>query len=672
MTDSTSTQTYFVAGLLVTLLAVPVIAIAVTDPAAVEQGTTWNATDGPAVVLGEDDNLDLSQPFPANDTVALGDATISGQSMQVTAAGLTGARTTVAASGEPISSELALNRTDTNLSAAATSGRLTTLGLDSAAAVGDGSRDLTVGAGSNALTVQVRGLTGVTAVSGVDVSTGQVVDSALVTGGTASLTVGAGSTRQLRLTPAPLPYFGTASPNGTTRAPGETVPLDIGVEHSEFPNETVDVDFYEYDSGNPNQDPQLGTDNVTTPGTANISGVSVGGGLSWYASADDGNGQSDISAVFQISTAGVLDIRDDESGSLVDNRTVQLDVTGPGFSQVYNISDGRFNYSTLPADADEDVVIDIRAKDYYQASIQVPSLATNDTIYLQRGPNWAEDPGDDDPTDNPDPGNDDDKVLIRFELVDQTGGNFPAENSTLRVETANGTLVHSETFGPLNRVDVVLEQGERYQLQVDGPQDTRSLGGFTASESETVPITIEGQDFELPEAGPYFIDSSLTKQQSVNFIVVEFSDPAENTSELSITIRERDNESNVIYTETVTDLGNYSAQVAITDNQSAMQWVVDYNGTRNGQSFSGQIPVGGDSLVPLPGGTILTAFVLVGLTMIAALYSGPIAALGSIILVAVSGGAILYGWLPVSPLVWFVAAVVAVGGFARSVNTPFG
>jgi len=173
MTDSTSTQTYFVAGLLVTLLAVPVIAIAVTDPAAVEQGTTWNATDGPAVVLGEDDNLDLSQPFPANDTVALGDATISGQSMQVTAAGLTGARTTVAASGEPISSELALNRTDTNLSAAATSGRLTTLGLDSAAAVGDGSRDLTVGAGSNALTVQVRGLTGVTAVSGVDVSTEQ-------------------------------------------------------------------------------------------------------------------------------------------------------------------------------------------------------------------------------------------------------------------------------------------------------------------------------------------------------------------------------------------------------------------------------------------------------------------------------------------------------------------
>jgi hypothetical protein len=184
-----------------------------------------------------------------------------------------------------------------------------------------------------------------------------------------------------------------------------------------------------------------------------------------------------------------------------------------------------------------------------------------------------------------------------------------------------------------------------------------------------VPVTIDGRDFGLPPDGAFAIDANLVTQQSINFITVQFADPTDNTSVLAIEIVERSNRSNVIYQENVTGpLGNYSAQVAISDNQTATTWIVEYAGVREGETFEGELPVGGDSLVPLPGGPVLTALVLIGLTLIAALYSGPLSALGSLILVLVSGGAVLFGWLPISPLVWFAAAVVAVGGWVRSAN----
>jgi hypothetical protein len=254
-------------------------------------------------------------------------------------------------------------------------------------------------------------------------------------------------------------------------------------------------------------------------------------------------------------------------------------------------------------------------------------------------------------------------------LVDQTEGNFPAANSTLRINDGNGNQIHSELFGPLNRVDVILTQGERYQLSVDGPTATRSLGGFTASESETVPVVIEGRDFGLPPDGAFAIDANLVEQNSINFITVTFADPTENTSELEVEIFERGNRSNVIFSENVSGpLGNYSAQVAISDNQTAQVFIANFTGVRNGEQFTAEIPVGGDSLIALPGGPVLTALVLIGLTLVAALYSGPFAALGSIVLVLVSGGAILFGWLPISPLIWFAALVVAVGGWVRDAN----
>jgi hypothetical protein len=326
---------------------------------------------------------------------------------------------------------------------------------------------------------------------------------------------------------------------------GGSTDLSIDVQH-ENGSKSVDVEFYEFGTGDPSQDTLLNNTTVTTPGTATISNVSVGGLLDYYVVATDDNGQTDSTSVFRVAEPGTLTVRDDTDGTVVDNRTVQFDVTGPGFSELINVSDGRLKYNNTTASAGDTVLITVRAADYYQTSLQVPELGTNDTIYLQRGPNYEDPPNPDDPTDNPDPGDDNDMVLVRFELVDQTQGKYPSEESSLTVERANGNTVKSASFGPLNRVDAILQQGERYQLTVEGPGGTRSLGGFTATQSETVPLTIEGRDFDVPPVGGYEINAKLVEQQAANFIVVEFADPSKNTSALNIEIRERTNESNVI------------------------------------------------------------------------------------------------------------------------------
>lgn len=779
-------QLWFLVGVTAVLVLVPVFALAVTSPGTLQSGTVFNATAGPQVELGEDASINVSRPFPANDTVSLGATNTSGGEVNVTIAGVEAADAVTSAAIGNLSgaSPVALARTDTNISVAATTGNVSLVDLVGGATLGDGNTDIGARIGTGGGTVEVRGLGGIDAVTAINTTTGAVVKRAAVSSGAASLSFGLSTVQSLALR-ASAPTFdnGVAVPDNVTRAPGQTVTVDIPVDHAAFPSETVDValyrvsggtvspssdpqfgaatlssagsataswtlpavqtpavewyavatdsagrttfsdvffveldddavgdpilvdgsatdgvltqsatidlsiavehengtgesvdvEFYEFGTGDPTQDTELANVTVTTDATATATGVSVGDGFDWYAVARGVGGQTDTSAVFSVRTPGTLEVRDAADGALVDDRTVRFNVTGPGFAETVNSTDGTLDYSQTQATAGDTLLINVCAQGYYRTTTQVPALGTNDSIFLQRGPGHTDNPASvPAPCNNvADPSNDTDSVTVRFELIDNTQGNFPAENTTLRISDGNGNLTHSEPFGSLNRVDVVLEQGERYQLDVDGPSDTRSLGGFTATQSETVQLTIGGRDFGLPPAGAYEVSAQLTEQQAVNFIEFRYADPDTNTSELSVEIYERQNESNVIFAKNFSGpLGNVSARVAISDNQTAKQWLVNYSGVRNTSVISGEIPVGGETEVPLPGGTILTAMVLIGLTVLAALYSGPIASLGSIILVVVSGGAILVGWLPISPLIWFAALVVAVGGWARVANGP--
>jgi hypothetical protein len=111
---------------------------------------------------------------------------------------------------------------------------VTTAELVSGATVGDDLSDIGVSTGDSAGTVAVRGLSGsLDAVTFVDANAGDIVDSAPVTSGTATLSLPKQSSRTLALSTV-LPEIEDGSPDGATITPGETVTPTADISHQTF------------------------------------------------------------------------------------------------------------------------------------------------------------------------------------------------------------------------------------------------------------------------------------------------------------------------------------------------------------------------------------------------------------------------------------------------------
>lgn len=787
LTPREKRRLWFVVGLLAALVVVPVVGMALDDAAAIESGATFNASQGPALTVAEDTDADVTLPFPAEDEVFLGDVLVRGPPIGADVTGLQpGEDATLDFDGPTaLDDGLALERVDAPLNVTATSGEFVSLGLASGADV-DMAGAITAETGGDAPIVEVAGFAA--ADEGVAVgifdSGGNQLDGDVISDGTATFALPESEDLSLEIaaTDAIIVDTGSMDPNDEVFAPGETTTASIDVDHVD--GESMTVDFYEFVTGDPETDPQIGTDsvaagetastswtvpdadgihqwyavvedesgNVATSGTAFIvvdadelgspsivsgsefpedgavveaddqlleidvdhdnSGESltvtfyeyvsgdpdvdpvidsdtvsapdtasvwatIDDGLDWYVVAEDSNDRVAISGVFSIGTYGELEIRDADDGSLVDDRTVRIEATGPGITTTVDVTDGTLDFAELGIDADAAVTMDVTALDYYETAVEFPSLTMADTIYLQRGPDWEADPdpADDDPTDTPDPADDDDVVLVRFELDDRTAGHFPPDNSSLDVRDENGTL-HAERFGSTNRVDVILQRSQRYQLVVEGPRETRDIGGFTASESETVPIRIEGLFFDIRDAEPIGIDVGIERINDDPFVAFHYTDPQNATTMLDIFIHKRGNESVVLYEETVIatadPLGNYTVTRPLVGNDSERQWTVKWEFTRNGTTYSGARDVLADpSHLDLPIGDGATAILGIGLVIVVGgLFSARNAAVGGIIVPCVGGllwmvgilSGVVAGVAVVSALVVGVAYTFAVRG----------
>jgi len=159
MTDRTSTQLYFVVGLLAALVLVPVLALAATtSPAAVQDGATFNATSGPEVTAGEDMSVATHNVFPDAETVRLGPVTVShGGQIETNLTGADTSLPTIKPQASP-SSDLRLAHDNTSLSATVTGGSIDSLALSDSATVGDSADDFEVDTGATGTTLTVAGL----------------------------------------------------------------------------------------------------------------------------------------------------------------------------------------------------------------------------------------------------------------------------------------------------------------------------------------------------------------------------------------------------------------------------------------------------------------------------------------------------------------------------------
>ncbi|WP_165875360.1 outer membrane protein assembly factor BamB family protein [Natrarchaeobius chitinivorans] len=457
----------------------------------------------------------------------------------------------------------------------------------------------------------------------------------------------------------PIIYDSTASPDGETVS-GD-VELSIDVDNPNFPDDDVTVEFYEYDTGDPDVDELIGTDTLESNGTAKTEWPVTDESLEWYVVAESELGHVVFSRIFSFGVAGDLEIRDATSGELIDDRTVKVDVTAPGQSYTTYLTDGVFDIGDLEAH-DETVRFDITAMDYYPRTVELRSTVGGVAVYLERGPDWEPDPPDDedDPEDTPDYEDDENKVLVRFELTDNTG-DFPPEDTTLRINDRvdNETrLVHSETFGPINRVDVILNRDERYQLEAASDDGgVRGLGGFTASESEVVPLEIGELSWPIPVEEGYEFDARF--DEDTGDLDIRWIDDDELTRPLQITVRDYESGQTVFSDTHPSFLGEYRNQVALETDRT---YEVEAIATRDGETIHLTRIIGPTDMdiEPLLGPMAMAGISALAIVVVAGIVGGRLSSIGSVIVSSFGALLVVVGWLPIPWPAILVAFVVSV------------
>ncbi|MEY7847924.1 hypothetical protein AB7C87_01805 [Natrarchaeobius sp. A-rgal3] len=457
----------------------------------------------------------------------------------------------------------------------------------------------------------------------------------------------------------PIIYDSSASPDGETVS-GD-VELSIDVDNPNFPDDDVTVEFYRYDTGDPEVDELIGSDTLESNGTASTSWPVTDESLEWYVVVESELGHVVYSRIFSFGIAGDLEIRDAQSGELVDDRIVKVDVTAPGRSYTTNLTDGVFDISGLEAH-DETVRFDITAMDYYPRVVELRSTVGGETVYMERGPDWEPNPppDEDDPEDIPDYEDDEDKVLVRFELTDRTG-DFPPEDAVLRVSQRvdNETrLAHSETFGSINRVDVIMNRDERYQLEVQSDQGgVRGLGGFTASESEVVPLEIGELSWPIPVEDGYEFDVRFDEE--TDELDIRWVDDDELTRPLQITVRDYETGQTVFSDTDTTFLGEYRNQVRLDPGRT---YEVEAIATRGGETIRLTRIVGPTDMdvEPLLSPRLMAAISALAIVVVAGIVGGRLSSMGAVIVSAFAGLLAVMGWLPIPWPAVVVAFVVSV------------
>lgn len=458
-------------------------------------------------------------------------------------------------------------------------------------------------------------------------------------------------------------------PDGAVVDPVEDVQLAVDVRV----DDDATVEFYDYESGSPANDPLIGSQSVSS-GTSTASTTwqteNRSASEEWYAVLKDSTGTRDTAGAFAFGAGGVVVARDAETGNVIDDRTTRFETTYPGGSQTFDRVPANLSLSEVNSEPGDSIRIDVRAQDYYERTIEVSGKQADADVYLERGANWSYNPSSDNPDQTASVDDDPDRFISRFTLKDQTG-RYPPSDTKLTVradidDDGQTDLVHSSTFGAANRVDVRVKRDRRYQLVVEnGDGDSRGLGGWTATEPETTTLTISRvtEDIEIDQG--YGVDAEIDS----GTLKIYYRDYETRAETLHLEVREYPDGS-YLENRTLSDVKNATVTIALNESQTNKIWQIDYDGTRVGveaANISGQVTTSPSGRVPLPvGSDVLIAGALIILAIVGALFTGPLSAVGSVAMVGVAGVLYFIGWLPINAVALWVAGIVAVGSVLRS------
>ena len=648
------------AVLLATLLVVAAVGSVVAATLfTAGSGTTFDDPDGPAVTLGEDQELDGSNPITASDEIVIGNTAIGGpEGSSTTLTGADADSPTLSSidstDGQLTADSAGIQQVGVNESITQLSYRNVDLGDDQTTelsaqgtgfvfvygfAPGEAVRVTRANGDDTLETADSNGVVPISVTNGADIT---LVDD----GGGPALS-------------NPSPTDGET----VSEVPAE---LKINVSDPDFDTGNEEVELEWYINGSLD-----GTTTVTSNGTATFtSSARDGGTKEWHVEAADSVGKTDRSpdsGAHQFGLPAVLEIRDEGNpdqlvGSPDNPVEVEVRFFQDGSEEIFErtTTNGAVNLSGLPAD--KRFIVTADAENYTFRRVVVDSLIEQQTIYLLN---------EDTPSDS-----------VIFELQDRTG-QFDARESTLFVERAlnqsNSTeyrVIAGDKFGGSGEFPVELVSDTRYRLRIENAQgDIRTLGSYTAAGDQRVQLQVGEFDFDVGEAGDRGYTSQATVEEGDNgseTLRWEFADPDEATSELEVAIYERDTGRPKLLDETYSDLGNVSYTQQLTNKLIGKAWVIELSGTRNGEPFSSRKIVGETDLAPgIPLDPFYQEMFAVLLLLVLAGVFGGVRAEAGAVIVPMSAGVLFWmGWLPGVVTAGAIAVALFVGVLYRIRSTP--
>ncbi|MEF8939624.1 MAG: hypothetical protein V5A22_07235 [Salinivenus sp.] len=287
-----------------------------------------------------------------------------------------------------------------------------------------------------------------------------------------------------------------------------------------------------------------------------------------------------------------------------------------------------------------------------------------------------------------------DTVNASFTITDNTG-QFGGETEIQLSRALNTSgsaddelqyvAVAGEVLGSAQEFTTTLEANTRYRVSItsaDGQQ--RQLGSVTPSRDRVYDLEVSGLGFPIDDNSTVAtINATGNKTGSgantQKTLTVVYNDAQDETTDLSATIYERGNESNVLTTidpsRSNFPLGTFKFSTTLTGAEANTSWVVEYEYKRLGEIQAGTEAFGaGDFAVqPLGLGDGWQSIFSVGMLMIlAGLFSVGNARIGALIIPGAAFALYQLGWLTGTTSVLGIALAFSVAVAYNLVQTSGG
>lgn len=241
-------------------------------------------------------------------------------------------------------------------------------------------------------------------------------------------------------------------------------------------------------------------------------------------------------------------------------------------------------------------------------------------------------------------------IDVEFSLQDNTG-QFPGPETNLILErplniSGQTTFKRIEAgdFGAAGTKTVTLVPGERYRVTVKNGERSRELGPVTPTRAQRIPLEVGQLEFGVDNESTFAFNGS----RSGDTLSAVYEDPKSETTSMTITFREINNESNVVASSTKTSTtGSFKFSHQLQGNATNESYVARFEGVRNGEQLNQTVVIGSDRF---PLGTGLDEgwqqiFSVALILVVGGLFSAGNARIGAIIVPGVGGILFYLGWL---------------------------